>query len=255
VGLLGLCGPLGCQTVPLGLPSPVPVPTPLPAATHSKHDLPPAEAAKVCLAAAEELEKGGHYGQAIALYEKARQDYPGYATVSRRLAVLYDMQGNFTRAQEEYQKALELTPRDADLLNDVGYSWYCRGDWTQAENHLRQAVAANPGHKRAWVNLGLTLGQQQRYDESLAAFGNAVTPAQAQCNLGFVFTTQGKWDEARVAYGNALRLDGSLTLARAALDKLEKAGAPVPAPLPPHRVAGVPNAGATWTEGSIQVDP
>jgi Tfp pilus assembly protein PilF len=200
------------------------------------------------------MEKGGLYAEAAGLYEKARKEYPRYASVSRRLAVLYDEQGNFTRAEEEYHKALELTPKDPDLLNDLGYSWYCRGNWAEAEKYLRQALAADPKHKRAWINLGLTLGQQQRYADSLEAFAHAVSPAQAQCNLAFVFTTQGKRDEAREAYRKALELDGSLGLARAALDKLEHAGQPPPPPRPDQHVSPVPNAGATWSQGSIRLD-
>jgi Tfp pilus assembly protein PilF len=252
--VLGLCGPLACQTVPLSTMSPMASSSALPPPAANNKELPPEEAARVCLAAAEEMEKGGLYAQAAALYEKARKDYPRFASVSRRLAVLYDEQGDFTRAQEEYEKALKLTPKDADLLNDFGYSWYCRGNWTEAEKYLRQAVAADPNHRTAWVNLGLTLGQEQRYDDSLQAFGHAVSPAQAQCNLAFVFTTQGKREEARVAYRRALELDGSLGLARAALDKLEHPGQAPPPPRPDQHAARVPDAGATWTPGSIRLD-
>jgi len=77
---------------------------------------------------------------------------PGY------LAVLYDQQGNDARALAEFDKALKLTPKDADLLDDLGYYYYHRHDWQQAEEHFLRAIAQSPEHERAYVNLGLTLG-------------------------------------------------------------------------------------------------
>ena len=43
----------------------------------AEKDLPPEQAARVCLATAQEMEKGGAEAQAAALYEKARKDDPG----------------------------------------------------------------------------------------------------------------------------------------------------------------------------------
>jgi tetratricopeptide (TPR) repeat protein len=187
-------------------------------------ELPPDKTAQVCRATAERLEKAGKDAEAIILYEKARKADPRMKNIYRRLAVLYDRQGDFSKALHEYEEALKLTPHDPDLHNDVGYAYYCRGRWQEAESHLRQAVAVDPQHARAWINLGMTLGQEERYGESLEAFTKAVSPAQAKCNLAFTYTTQGKREEAKEAYRKALQLEPSLAIARAALAKLEKAG-------------------------------
>src|SRR4051812_40063097 len=68
-------------------------------------DLPPKRAAKVCLAAGAELAKKGYPQDAIPQYEKARQLDPQSAGVARRLAVLYDLQGDDSRAAAEYKRA------------------------------------------------------------------------------------------------------------------------------------------------------
>jgi Tfp pilus assembly protein PilF len=193
-------------------------------------ELPPAETTRVCLTTADELFKKGQDREAIALYEKARKVDPKQKQVCRRLAVLYDRQGDFQRAEAEYQTALSLYPKSADVHNDFGYSWYCRGNAAEAEKQLRKAVELDQRHSCAWVNLGMVLGQQGRYEESLAAFGKAVSPAQAQANLGFLLTAQGKREEAKVAYRRALQQDPDLTLARAALDRLEGRTPPPPPP-------------------------
>jgi Tfp pilus assembly protein PilF len=186
-------------------------------------DLPPNEGARVCMSTADEFAKNINTEvQAIALYEKARQTDPK-CPVSHRLAVLYDRQGDFQKAQEEYRKALKHDPHDADLLNNMGYGYYSRGRWAEAEQYLRQALSVKPKHPEATMNLALCVGALGRYAEALELFEKVVTPAQARCNLAFVLTTQHKWPEAERAYREALQLDPDIPLARAALAKLEKA--------------------------------
>lgn len=190
-------------------------------AQRGSSELPPSENARVCLVTADALARAGKDAEAILLYEKARTQDPRNRDVSRRLAILYDRQGLHQKARDEYTQALQASPKDADLLNDLGYSCFARGLLDEAELHLSEAVAANPKHKRAWINLALVLGQKQRYAESLEAFTHGVSRAQAYSNLAFVYSTHGKIAEAKHAYGQALQLEPDLPLAREALSRLE----------------------------------
>jgi len=222
-GLLLLAS--GCHTLPMPSSSDSQPGAPGTVDRGGDKDLPPSEAARVCLRTAHELEKAGRIPQAIVLYEKARTDNPNLREASWRLAVLYDRLGDTARSQAEFQRLLQRNARDADVLNDLGYSYYNHGQFQYAETYLREALAANPKHARAWINLGMVLGEEGRYAESLDAFSHSVPPAQAQCNLAFVLTTQGKREEAKAAYRQALSLDPNLVIARGALEKLEHAPA------------------------------
>lgn len=225
-------------------------------------DLPPHEAARLCIATGEEYEKAGDELHAIFEFEKARKNDPT-VKVSRRLGVLYDRLGDFQKAQDEYRLALEQSPKDADLLNDIGYGYYARGRWAESEKYLRQALVVKPKHARAAVNLGLCLGAQGRFDEALEMFSKAVTPAQAHSNLAFVLTIHHKWDEARREYQKALQIDPDIPLARAALAKLEKAEreppkpvqtaqAPMPTPAPVPAAPSKPEI--SGASGYVQFD-
>jgi len=189
----------------------------------SPSDLPVKEAARLCLRTAQEFEKNGQTDDAIRLYEKARTDAPAATgkVAGRRLAVLYDKVGNFTKSAAEYEILLKAHPKDADLLNDLGYSHYCRGDWPSAEACLTRAVQADPTHKRAWTNLGLAQAQQAKWDDSFQSFTKAVRPADAHCNVAFVMATQGSTTEAKARYQRALTLDPGLRMAQVALVKLD----------------------------------
>ena len=194
------------------------------ASTVAESELSAKPAATLALTMAEELEKAGKDGDAIAYYEKARSADPATAPkAARRLAVLYDRAGDPGKAMTEFRELLKLKPKDADLLNDIGYSHYNRGEWTEAETYFRKAIDHEKAHKRAWINLGMTLAQQGRADESLVAFEKVVTPAEAKSNLAFVLATQGKRDAATELYKQALAADSTMKTAQTALAALEKA--------------------------------
>ena len=208
------CHTFGNNDTPLTQTTPTP--------SSAKNDsLPASETAKLCLTTAEVMEQAEKHQEAIELYEKARRlDERAAAQATRCLAVIYDRIGNFDKALDEYRRGIQENPRDAELFNNLGYGYYNRGQWNVAEKHLQKAVSLDPKLASAWINLGMCLAQQRRYDESLAAFQKAVTKAQAHCNLAFIQATQSKTAEARRNYDLALRLEPGMQMARVALQKL-----------------------------------
>lgn len=226
-------------------------------------ELRPSESAKVCFATAESLEKGGKETEAVQMYERARQlDVKVANQATRRMANLYGRLGEFDKAKQEYVLALQQNPNDAELLNDFGYCYYCRGLWDDSEKRLRQSIAINPKNGRAWSNLGMTLAQKGETKESLEAFQKTVSPGQAYCNLGFLLATQGKRNEACDAFKEALKHEPDLQRAAVAIAKLE-AGAntakTIPDRTPPLRAAATrvvpsPTDGATSTPAPIISD-
>jgi superkiller protein 3 len=104
----------------------------------------------------------------------------------------------------------------------LGYHEYQRANWAEAERAYRKATELQPRFEKAWMNLGLALGQLANYPEALAAFEKVVRPPEARCNLAFVLLTQGKQAQARELYEEALRLDPGLQLARSALARIDQ---------------------------------
>jgi Tfp pilus assembly protein PilF len=214
----GTCG--GCVS-----PHSLPDVTALPAAARAEgapaDELPPRQAAEACLATGKALEQNGHEAEAAAEYERARQLGSASPLIGRRLAVLYDRLGEDARSLAEYEQTLKHQPRDADLLNDLGYFHYARGHWPEAERCLRQALEINPKLARAWVNLGLTLVKSGQTEAGLEAFGKALPPAEATYNVGVLLAQQGRVEEARALLQRSLSLDPNLGQARQVLAKLE----------------------------------
>jgi Tfp pilus assembly protein PilF len=178
---------------------------------------------------AQKMAREGQTVEAIVQYEKARQNDPGLSgTVAWRLGILYDLGGDPARALVKFQEALKEFPKDPDLLTDIGYCHYNRGEWAQAEKYLRQALARAKKHQRAHMNLAMALCQQGKIEESLAEFTTVVSKAEAQANVGFLLLTQRRPEEAKQAFLKALELEPHLEKPRKALAKMEanRAGAP-----------------------------
>jgi Tfp pilus assembly protein PilF len=184
-------------------------------------ELPPKEAAQACLATAEELQKNGQTEQAIGLYEKARNYDPGLKSASHHLAVLYDAQGDSTRSLIEYKKALQSEPKNPDLLSDMGYYYYERENFAEAERFLRAALAIDPSHQKAICNLAMVLARQERFEESFEAFCKVIGPAAAHSNIGVLMAKQGRYDEAKQAFHRALAMDATLQQPKVFLAYLE----------------------------------
>ncbi|MFT3882499.1 MAG: tetratricopeptide repeat protein [Gemmatales bacterium] len=185
-------------------------------------DLPPDQASKLCLATAEELEKNGHYEQACGQYELALQHDARQSAVSKKLAASYAKAGLYDKSITQYQKCVAASPKDADLINDLGYTYYEKEDFAAAEKHLRQAVALKPAMQRAHGNLGLALGRQGKWKESLEEFKKACSPGMAQANLAAMYLAAGQYDDARRSCNIALGLEPNLKTAKDLLAKLDE---------------------------------
>src|SRR5437016_4545468 len=87
--------------------------------------------AEIALSVAAQLDKTGDSARALASYEQARYLDPSCGDrIAHRLAVLYDKADQTSKAAPEFERALKLAPKNANLLNDFGYHWYCVGNWS-----------------------------------------------------------------------------------------------------------------------------
>ena len=199
--------------------------------TTNNSDMSDARAAQVCLVTARNLDRSGYPDPAIAEYELAREKDPTIKGIARRLAVLYDRQGNDARALQEYKNALRESPFDSEVLNDFGYFYIVRNDGRDAEPHLRLAVAKDPSSERAWINLATALAEQREYSEAYGAFTRVLSPAQAWSNLGMIQSQQGDYKTAVQSLTKAAEADPNLRSTKVALEwARKKAASSNPAP-------------------------
>ncbi len=122
-----------------------------------------------------------------------------------------------TRSPEPYwREAVRRDPGDSRSQTALG-SWHLRrGEFIEAESHLRQAIGRltlrnpNPAEGEPFYILGVTLGHQGRGNE---AYGNFYKAAWNQAWAGAAYLSLAELDCAERAWENALdHLDRALRL-------------------------------------------
>ena len=175
------------------------------------------------------------------------------AKAHRRIAAAYDRIGQFAQAETHYRLALQLTPNDHHIWNDVGYSYYLQNRWSDSERALRTAATMAPQDGRVQINLGLTLAASGKTDEAYDCLAKVAGPAVAHANLGYILASSGKRVEAREHYMAALRLQPEYTPFQRALRKLDEEiqTAGVGVTPKPSFLAAQPEPTAFWQDPRI----
>jgi serine/threonine-protein kinase len=130
-------------------------------------------------------------GEASANCKRAQElddRLPGtYVTLGR----IHEDIGKHDLAVQEFQRTLDLNPRDADALSGMAHAYENAGRIADAEAAYKKAVALRPDYWDGYNSLGLFYDRQRRYDEAIAQLRHAIelTPdnAQAYFNLGAVY--------------------------------------------------------------------
>ncbi|MBP5296610.1 MAG: tetratricopeptide repeat protein [Bacteriovoracaceae bacterium] len=94
----------------------------------------------------------------------------------RQAKILYS-QGSYELYQKDYANAIthleqanQLSPRDSNILNNLGMAYYFKNQTPLALNYLQQALQANPKNQDARSNLATIYMEQGKYDQALAEY-------------------------------------------------------------------------------------
>lgn len=117
------------------------------------------------------------------------------------------------RAEEAYRKAIELDPRLATALTNLGNLRLVAGDRAEAEAMYRRALAADPSQAEAPYNLAYLLVERGVHHEAVPLFERALSLkpdfAEAHFNLAMALTELGRRERAKAHWERYLALDPS----------------------------------------------
>lgn len=185
--------------------------------------------AEVLTALGDAYRDAKRYGEAIEAYDRAiaraqpadRNDWPLY--YARGIA--HERSKNWTRAENDFLRALELEPDQPFVLNYLAYSWVEQGiNLDRAATLIGKAVSKRPNDGYIVDSLGWVLFRKGEFERAARELERAVelVPHDPVINdhLGDAYWKVGRRAEARFQWSRALVLDPEPDLIAAVRAKL-----------------------------------
>ena len=161
------------------------------------------------------LKNNKNYIKSIALYEKSielkndkkNSDWNYYYN----LAISQERAGDWDNAEKNFYKALKISPKEAEVLNYLAYSWLEKKiNLDKAKEMLVEAVSISKGQGYILDSLGWAYFLLKDYDkaEELLQIAYEKEPSEAVIydHYGDVLWTNGKEIQARYVWQNAVKL-------------------------------------------------
>lgn len=174
--------------------------------------------------------ENGNFSQAKFNLDKALEFAPRSAQNHYGMAYYYQTVEDFTLAEQSYQTAMDLAPRDADIANSYGAFLCARGKYAKAKKYFEQAINSDSYISAAetYENLALCSQRHGQLQEALDYLNSALNhqPGRAKSLflLADLYLADNQLDKARDAmarYEKVSRVSGeSLWLA----SRIEQAG-------------------------------
>ncbi len=165
------------------------------------------------------FEKQGHWAQAIEQYKKAIALNDRFGGAYSRLGLCYIQTGQFEMAVQVLKKAVALQPDSPHVWNNLGFACLALKDYDQAEQCLGKALMLRGDFQRARLNLAILLVQQSRDAEALGHLRAALPDAFARYNLGTMQLAADRPADARDSFQQALHFQEEFPAAREGLDQ------------------------------------
>jgi len=118
---------------------------------------------------------------------------------------------DFTGAERQCRKALELNPKNATVHFTLGVALARQEKLDEAIRHFSEAISLEPGYVDAHYSLGQAMARQGKSDEAIRHFSTVLRlkpdHAKARGHLGSIMFAGGMLKEAAVHLSEAVRLD------------------------------------------------
>jgi protein O-GlcNAc transferase len=117
--------------------------------------------------------------------------------------------GKLVEARDLYERILDISPDNAQVLNLLGATYVQAGEYQKGLPFLKRAISIKQDHLEAYNNLGIALKGLNEYEEAIACFRKALALKPGHVvyfNLGNVLKDLNRQNEAIDCYRKALIL-------------------------------------------------
>ena len=151
--------------------------------------------------------------RAMENFQTAMQRTPDDYCLLENVALFLQSTGDLPQATAQWRHVRDLLPQDFLVYFQLGRVLELQNQWAEAETNLRQAVALRPSLTEGWIELGNVLARQEKFAAALACYSSArqQRPQDEQMPLrsGKVLAKLNRHDEAMENYRAAIKLNAS----------------------------------------------
>ncbi len=159
---------------------------------------------------ADDLARRGFAQEAMARYQTALDQHPGFTKAHNNLGNVLLDQGRDAEAVIHFETALKIRPDFPEAHHNLGRAFLHQGRIEEAVLQFREAARLKPDLAEFQEALGVALTQAGRLREAEGPLREAVRlgpgDAKAHNNLGMTLASEGKLAEAVRCFEEALRL-------------------------------------------------
>lgn len=159
------------------------------------------------------------------MFDQVIAQESGHIAAHEGLATAAFISQNYARAIELFRRVLQLDPRRAQPLVNIGAVHNRQGEHLQATKVLRQALAKDRKCAEAYYNLGIAHKGLNQLSMAVSAYREVIRLSpempEAYQNLANVYLEMGNVQQAIVNYRRALELKPDFERARRGLEKAQ----------------------------------
>ncbi len=96
----------------------------------------------------------GQYDRAIEAFNRAIEINPRHADAYNNRGLAYVNKGQYDHAISDFNKAIEINPKNAAAYNNRGYAYVNKGQYDRAISDYTKAIEINPKNVAAYYNRG-----------------------------------------------------------------------------------------------------
>jgi protein O-mannosyl-transferase len=172
------------------------------------------------------LMEDGKLEKAIDHFRAAAVIYPKEPVSHLDIGYYEQQHKNWPLAIEEYYKVLELTPSAklrGEAYNNLAVINRDLGDYASAKDNFQRAVDVSPRYSGAWIGLGLAAQKMGDINSAVQAYSRAVQiqpTGTSYLLLAQALELSGRKDEARAATQEARRVSENIAADQRAANQL-----------------------------------
>ncbi len=132
------------------------------------------------------------------------------AEAHNKLGYLYLSNSQFNKAFVEFQKAVNLNPKNKEAFNYLGYISARFKKYDEAISYYKKAISIDPDYSDAMNNLGVVYLDMENWDEAISYFNSAlsnpmyITPEKAYTSMGYAYYKKGDYLKAESSLRESL---------------------------------------------------